>query len=266
MSDNGFISGIVNQFVEGVTELQTFKRVYFDLETVKGEESEFQAEFAREFNGKGIEILAIEDEKKREKEMEKFEERKAEWIQRAALKNSAQIVCAVYAVETEDGTLSLPLKAFTWMPLSPEGVQKLAGAGIDCVASPDEKAMLAVANMWLDTMPISLLSGQNIFGFDLRKWRHRCGRWQVKRADVFSPHTETRLFDTQYEFGKYFAMNSDMYAKLPEIAGSFGIEHMKLGDGSRVGELYVQKQYETIIAYCAGDVLLTREVALRMLD
>lgn len=243
------------------------EKVFWDLETYKGDDIELMAEFSLEFARREEEIAALADENKREKEGEKLREKEEDWMRKAALKNSARILCAVFVREDQaTSEIMRPIKAITWMPVTPDGVSKLAQVGIECFASESEAAMLEAGNEFLTAIePIDFFSGHNIFGFDLRKWRGRCARHNIGKAQVFSPKTETCLYDTMYEYGRYFSMSSDQYTGLAEIATHFSVSFNKLGSGAEIGALYEAGQYETIIAYCAGDVLLTRDVANRMI-
>lgn len=257
MDSNGFLQPAKEQG----------EKIFWDLETYKGDDAELMAEFALEFGKRDADIAAIEDAGKRAKEVEKLQEKKDEWIKKAALKNSARILCAVFVREDQStGEIMRPIKAFSWMPVTPEGIAKLAQVGIECFLSDSEASMLAAGNAFLTAIePIDFFSGHNIFGFDLRKWRGRCARHNIGKARVFSPKTESCLYDTMFEYGRYFSMSSDQYTGLAEVATHFQLSFNKLGSGSEVAGQYEAGQYETIIAYCAGDVLLTRDVANRMI-
>lgn len=256
MEANGFLQ----------PEKEFGEKIFFDIETYKGEDVEMMAEFELEFYKEEERIEAIHDEDKRKKEDEKLTEKKNQWLKKAALKNSARILCAVFVREDQHtGDIMRPIKALTWMPVSSDGITKLEKVGIECFPFESENGMLQAGNEFLTAIePIDFFCGHNIFGFDLRKWRGRCARHNIGKAPVFSPGTQTRLFDTMYEYGKYFSMSGDQYTSLHAVATHFQIDFNKLGSGAEVAGLYESGQYETILAYCAGDVLLTREVANRM--
>ena len=281
MSDLSFL-------VEQHTQEVPGKRISFDIETLRGEESELQAEMSLAFEKSEDELQELfeqaiqaetlideylqktakplkKDTAEWEKIVEKADkaekslaEKKVEWLEKAALKNSARVLCACF-VEGKR------VKAFTWMPGTEGDRQTLLSANIDLYASESEEAMLKSIVDYLDmTEPIAMLAGHNSYGFDLPKLRQRMARYGIDKPYCLYPGTDTKSLDTMHEYCKYYAMGRDIFASLREVANTFQLDSSKVGSGSEVEQLYNAGEYVTIIAYCAFDAILVSQIVERM--
>ncbi len=201
--------------------------------------------------------------KKAAKHQDDLDVKRVTWFDKAGLKGSAQIVCICTYTQGQ-------LYAFTWMPLSEAGMKTLITPvgdfqGFRLAVYESEEKMLAGCAAWHDEQSISSYVGQNIFGFDLPKFRLRCGVHNVLKPYAWEPRTDIHILDTQREFGKYYSPRRDMFTSLGDICSAFQLDHSKVGDGAEVQAMYDRKEYVQIIQYCGTDCVVMEPIADRML-
>jgi len=268
--------------------------VFLDIETIEGEPDELKAEFERKFLEYDDELAALEtsamdaqdrisayqmtceetekkplkkdtdsDEKvilKWQKRLAEIEGRKAEWMDKAACKDSAQIiVVSLY----HDGETH----AFTWMSVEQEGVDVLANtaAKIQTHVFSDEAEMLKGLSRYLDSIEIiTHLTGHNLKGFDLRHLRTRCAVHNVQKPQCWRGKTHTYIYDTMFEFGRNYCHSGEMYKSLEHVCETFRLDTSKLGKGSEVAGMYEAEEYVAIIGYCCMDSIILEKVFNRM--
>ncbi len=261
-------------------------RVSLDLETIEGTPDELKKEFDLEFKKaqESLNIMKIDAEQAQEeldayqkntakplkKDMAKWEkiidkaesaqealnERQAEWMNKAACKNSAQIICASFIADRE-------AYAFTLLPLSDSDKLTLFNSGIQVSTSSDETTMLTALNRWLDSLPIAIIGAHNGYHFDYPKVMGRCARLDVPKAAAFQPTSDVRRVDTMYEYCRHYLMGEERYCSLEKMCLNLGLNG-KPGKGSEVTELYDKKQYVTILQYCTVDALLVDQAMDKM--
>jgi len=281
----------IERIIEKINGMQSERQgrdVYLDIETYRGEDADLdkeiawilrkdkkaisEMEMAAIFAQDEIEAYHAQCEKEGKKPLKKdtaewqkaidkyetallkIAEKEVEQREKAALLNSARILCV--SIVTEKSRM-----VFGYMPLSTEDCDMLHDMQIAPVMASDEAEMLKSVSQYLDELePIAHAYTWNGYGFDLPHLRLRMGRNKVKKPECLRRDSEINYWkdDLMVAFGREYM--GEKYCKLPKACDLLGLDTSKIGDGSEVAKLYENGQWVELLAYNVLDSVVLQQI------
>lgn len=196
-------------------------------------------------------------------ERRKMAEAKME--EKSALLDGAPIACLAVQTETKAAIFS-SIK-------SKKPVDKIAMDNPpDIFTYKTEREMLIGMREWFDarTTPGTIVSGFNIFNFDLPKIRIAYVRNRINLPKVFQPEVKNagvEFYDVMKNFLKSFTTekSGDRYISLEEVEARLGLPSYKdRVSGAEVPRMVAQGKAKEVMTYCLLDALSTYYAFLAM--
>lgn len=213
------------------------EEITIDLETVPSQE-----EWVKEYVSKTVKPPA---QTKKQESIDKWYEEKYEGAVEEALSKCAldgamnHIVCIGYAVNGEDP------KVLYIEDHNKEA--KMIQKFYDDVVSK------------LGQSPV--VAGHNIIGFDLKVLRQRSmilGLELPKNINWKAKAWDDNPFDSMLQW------DAKNFIKLEKLCHAFGVPTKDGLDGSMVYDLWKSKNYRDLVTYAANDVIMTRDLCIKM--
>lgn len=207
--------------------MQTKRKLYFDIETIRSEQAPSRDE------------IKVPGNYSKQETIDKYidENLELEWNKTALSSLKGRIFCIGYAIDDEPA-------------------QVITGTEEEIIK---EFEKLVMENVWMEWI------GHNILTFDLPFIYHRAIKYGAKSLRNVIPHEKypKNVYDTM---SMWAGTNYKDMTSVKSIAKYLGLDnHKEEMDGSKVGELYLKGEYSKIYEYCKEDVELERKI-YKMLD
>lgn len=239
--------------------------VFLDIETYSGPPDLLQKEIEWVFRNERQEVegLKAEDSAKYQKALEKLQGKIKEFQEKAALKDSAQILSEAIVCQNERHSCH-------FMPLSAAEEGELQSLKIFSHRAEDEPEMLKQVMALLDAYEpikhlVTFAGSQPRGGFDLPKLRGRAAFYGLEKAQCLRRGTQTIAVDLMYEWCKYHSTAGSDYAKLGRVCDMCGLDSSKIGDGAEVASLYEAGEYVTLLSYNMVDAVILQSLYPRLI-
>lgn len=175
--------------------------------------------------------------------------------QRAALLDSADVVVVA---------LASPRSVDVLHALGPQPTQHRDGYTV--TGYGDTLRMLSALRSALDMIvtPETLLAGHNIRDFDLPRLRLCYLRTGLRMPACLASDVQP-VADSMHAFCRRFSVSREPMVSLADACAALGLPtHKDLVSGEQVGELIERGEVDLLTRYAAADVIVERELFLRL--